>query len=210
MALSQSVRATRPGRAAAVMGLLLGGLWMLELFDQLSGNALDRVGGIRAREVDGLPEIFSAPLLHAGWDHLASNSVPFFVLGFLVLLGGLTRWAISSLVATVTSGLSAWLLTPADTIVLGASGVVFGWLTYLLARGLWTRRPAQVLIALAVLFFYGGLIWGVLPGVPGVSWQAHIGGAAGGMLAAWLLHGRRPRPARPHPVRPDRIRPGLR
>lgn len=179
----------RPGRAAVVMALLLAGLWALELVDQLSGNALDALG-IRARELDGLPEIFTAPFLHAGWDHLASNSVPFFVLGFLVLLGGLVRWVLSSMVSVVSSGLAAWALTPPDTIVLGASGLVFGWLTYLLARGLWSRRPGQVLVAVAVLFFYGGLIWGVLPGASGVSWQAHLGGAVGGVLAAWLLHRR--------------------
>lgn len=181
--------AARPGRAALVMALLLAGLWGLELVDQLSGNALDNLG-IHAGEVDGLPEIFTAPFLHAGWDHLANNSLPFFVLGFLVLLGGLARWAVSSLVSVVSSGLTAWALTPPGTIVLGASGLVFGWLTYLLARGLWSRRPGQVLVAVLVLIFYGGLIWGVLPGASGISWQAHLGGAVGGVLAAWLLHRR--------------------
>lgn len=187
------------------MTLLLAGLWVLEVVDQLSGNALDRAGGIRAQELDGLPEIFSAPFLHNGWDHLVSNSVPFFVLGFLVLLGGLARWAISSLIATVSSGLTAWLLTPANTIVLGASGLIFGWLTYLIARGVWTRRPGQVLIAVAVLFFYGGLIWGVLPGARDVSWQAHLGGAAGGVLGAWLLHGRQSGQTRPRRVGADLV-----
>ncbi len=182
--------ATRPGSAALVMLLLLGGLWLLELVDQLSGNQLDGLG-IHARELDGLPEIFTAPFLHAGWEHLISNSVPFAVLGFLVLLGGLARWVFASLSSIVASGLTAWMLTPANTIILGASGLIFGWLTYLLARGLWSRRPAQVVIAVVVLFVYGGLIWGVLPGAVGVSWQAHLGGAVGGVVAAWLMHRRR-------------------
>src|SRR3990170_4034900 len=69
------------------------------------------------------------------------NSLPFLVLGFLVLLGGLMRWLLSSLITIVSSGLAAWVLTPANTIVLGASGLIFGWLTYLLARGLYSRRP---------------------------------------------------------------------
>jgi membrane associated rhomboid family serine protease len=86
--------------------------------------------------------------------------------------------------------MAAWSLTPAHTIILGASGLIFGWLTYLLARGIWSRRPAQVVVAVLVLLVYGGLIWGVLPGAAGVSWQAHLGGAAGGVLAAWLLHRR--------------------
>lgn len=179
----------RPGLAAMVMVLLLVGLWFLELLDQLSGNQLDQFG-IHAREVDGMPEIFTAPFLHAGWDHLISNSLPFFVLGFLVLLSGMARWLVSSLIIIVISGMAAWFLTPANTIILGASGLIFGWLTYLLARGIWSRRAAQVVIAVLVLLVYGGLIWGVFPGNTGISWQAHLGGAIGGVLAAWLLHRR--------------------
>ena len=179
----------RPGWAALIMLLLLAGMWLLELLDQLSGNQLDQLG-IHARDVDGMPEILTAPFLHAGWDHLISNSLPFVVLGFLVLLSGLTRWLVSSLIIIVISGMTAWLLTPANTIILGASGLIFGWLTYLLARGLWSRRPAQVVIAVLVLMVYGGLIWGVFPGNAGISWQAHLGGAVAGVFAAWLLHRR--------------------
>jgi membrane associated rhomboid family serine protease len=181
--------ASRPGWALLFMLFLLAGLWFLEILDQLSGNQLDQLG-IHAREVDGMPEIFSAPFLHAGWDHLISNSLPFLVLGFLVLLSGLARWLISSLIIIVVSGMTAWFLTPANTIILGASGLIFGWLTYLLARGIWSRRPAQVAVAVVVLLVYGGLIWGVLPSAAGISWQAHLGGAVGGVLAAWLLHRR--------------------
>ena len=181
--------APRPGWAALVMLLLLAGLWMLEFLDQLSGHQLDQLG-IHAREVDGMPEIFTAPFLHAGWDHLLSNSLPFYVLGFLVLLSGLARWLASSLIIIVISGMAAWSLTPAHTIILGASGLIFGWLTYLLARGIWSRRPAQVVVAALVLLVYGGLIWGIFPSGAGVSWQAHLGGAIGGVVAAWLLHRR--------------------
>jgi membrane associated rhomboid family serine protease len=181
--------APHPGWALLFMLFLLAGLWFLEILDQLSGNQLDQLG-IHAREVDGMPEIFSAPFLHAGWDHLISNSLPFFVLGFLVLLSGLARWLVSSLIIIVASGMTAWFLTPANTIILGASGLIFGWFTYLLARGIWSRRPAQVAVAVIVLLVYGGLIWGVLPSAAGISWQAHLGGAVGGVLAAWLLHRR--------------------
>ncbi|MET0695525.1 MAG: rhomboid family intramembrane serine protease [Propionibacteriaceae bacterium] len=174
------------------MLVLLAGLWGLEFLDQLSGNALDSYG-IHARELDGLPEIFTAPFLHAGWEHLISNSVPFLVLGFLVLLGGLARWVIASMITIVSSGLAAWVLTPADTIILGASGLIFGWLTYLLARGLYSRSASQIVIAAVVLVVYGGLIWGVLPGAAGVSWQAHLGGAIGGLIAARALHRRKSR-----------------
>ena len=186
----------RPGWTALIMLLLLAGMWMLELLDQVSGNQLDQLG-IHARDFDGMPEILSAPFLHAGWDHLMSNSLPFLVLGFLVLLSGLARWLIASLIIIVISGLTAWFLTPANTIILGASGLIFGWLTYLLARGVWSRRPAQVVIAVLVLLVYGGLIWGVFPSGAGISWQAHLGGAIAGVLAAWLLHRRVSRQAVP-------------
>src|SRR4029450_6396595 len=162
--------APRPGWAALFMLFLVAGMWVLEFLDQLSGHPLDQFG-IHAREVDGVPEILTAPFLHAGWDHLISNSLPFFVLGFLVLLSGLARWLVSSLIIIVVSGMSAWFLTPANTIILGASGLIFGWLTYLLARGIWSRRPAQVAVAVVVLLVYGGLIWGVFPGTAGISWQ---------------------------------------
>ena len=181
----------RPGTSALVMIALLAWLWLLEAVDTVSGNQLDNLG-IHAQDIDGLPGIVAAPFLHAGWDHLISNSAPFFVLGFLVLLGGMARWLLSSLISIISSGLTAWLLTPADAVIIGASGLIFGWLTYLMARGLWSRKAGQVVIAVLVLLVYGGLIFGVLPGQPGISWQAHLGGAVGGVLAAWLLHRRQP------------------
>lgn len=179
----------KPLGAAIFMAALLGVLWLLEVIDQATNNSLDQFG-IQAREVDGLPEIFTAPWLHAGWGHLAGNSLPFFVLGFLVLIGGFYKWIVATLVTIVTSGLAAWSLTPTDTLVLGASGIIFGWLTYLLARGVFARSVGQIAIALVVLFLYGGVLWGVFPGELGISWQAHLGGAIGGILAAWLLHRR--------------------
>lgn len=191
-----------PGASVVVMTALLALLWLLEIADQLTGEQLDYYG-IRARELDGLPGIFTSPFLHAGFDHLAGNSLPFWVLGFLVLLGGLARWLIATTIAVLSAGLTAWLLTPADTIIVGASGLIFGWLTYLLARGIWSRSAGQILVAVGVLVVYGGLIWGVLPSQAGVSWQAHLGGAVGGVLAAWLLHRPSNRPALPsYPARP--------
>ncbi|MGI8457889.1 MAG: rhomboid family intramembrane serine protease [Propionibacteriaceae bacterium] len=186
----------RPLSALLIMGSLLALLWVLEFLDQASGNALDAYG-IQARELDGLPEIFTAPFLHLGWAHLESNSLPFLVLGFLVLLGGMARWLLSSLISIVSSGLSAWLLTPADTVILGASGLIFGWLTYILVRGVITRKPSQIIVGVIVLVVYGSVLWGVLPGDAGISWQAHFGGAVGGVLAAVWLNRRQPRPLPP-------------
>lgn len=186
-----------PARSAAELILgLLALMWALELFDQSTGGRLDQFG-IHARTFDGLPEIFSAPLLHGGFGHLLGNSLPFAVLGFLVALGGFIRWLAATLISVVASGLTAWLLTPVHTIVLGASGLIMGWLTYLIARGLFDRRPTQIILSIVVLIFYGGMIWGVLPSGVGISWQAHLGGAVGGVLAAWWLHSRSVRTRHP-------------
>lgn len=193
----------RPLGAAALMGALLALLWVLEVVDQASGNALDEFG-IHAREIDGLPHVFTAPFLHFGFDHLVSNSLPFFVLGVLVLLGGLARWVWSTVITALSSGLTAWLLTPANSVIAGASGVIFGWLTYLLARGIYSRDVKQILVSVAVLIFYGGVLWGVLPGQAGVSWQGHLGGAVGGVFAARLLHRRGTRKASSNSPTPAR------
>lgn len=180
------------GPALLVMGGLLLALWTLEVVDQASGHGLDPYG-IRPRTDEGLVSIFLAPWLHGGWPHLVSNSVPFFVLGLLVLLEGWRAWAWTTLAAVVLSGAAVWLLSPPGSLTLGASGVVFGWLTYLLVRGFYSGSLAQLAVGAVVLLVYGGVLWGVLPGESGVSWQGHLGGAVGGLLAARLLHAGRPR-----------------
>lgn len=186
------VRRDRPVAArtsATVVGGSLVLLWLIELADQLTRGSLDYFG-IHAWQVWSLPAIFVAPLLHADWQHLIGNSLPFAVLGFLVLLGGAVRAGLSTLACVLVSGAFAWLLSPPNTITIGASGLIFGWLTYLLARGIFSRDGRQIVIAVGVLVVYGGILWGVLPTQFGVSWQAHLGGAVGGVLAAWWLDGR--------------------
>jgi membrane associated rhomboid family serine protease len=182
--------------ASVAMALVVAALWMLEALDQASGNALDGYG-IRPRTDEGLVSVFLAPWLHGSWAHLVSNTVPFFVLGVLVLLEGWRRWLQTTLVVVVASGAAVWLLAPAASITLGASGVVFGWLTYLIVRGFYTRHPGQIALGVVVFLLYGGALWGVLPSDVGVSWQAHLGGAVGGFIAARSRRTRgRPAPAR--------------
>ncbi|WP_091734255.1 rhomboid family intramembrane serine protease [Nocardioides scoriae] len=167
------------------MAVLVAVLWGLEALDQLSGNRLDPYG-IEPRRLDSLDHVFLAPWLHGGWSHLVSNTVPFFGLGVLVALDGWRRFALTTMVVTVVSGAAVWFLSPPGAVTLGASGLVFGWLTYVLVRGFYARSGAQVAIGVVVFLVYGGLLWGVLPSEAGVSWQAHLGGAVGGLLAARL------------------------
>jgi membrane associated rhomboid family serine protease len=191
MSTLQSRNAGRVGIATAVVviGALLMGMWVLEAVDQVTGNSLDPYG-IRPQTDEGLVGIFVAPWLHGGWAHLIGNSIPFLLLGILVLLDGWRRWAWATLVIVVASGLTVWLFSPPSSITLGASGVVFGWLTYLLVRGFYSGSFAQIGIGIVVFFVYGGILWGVLPTDAGISWQGHLGGAVGGVLAARWLHGR--------------------
>jgi membrane associated rhomboid family serine protease len=189
-------RGTGAGEAFVAMVAMLALLWILEALDQASGNRLDGYG-IRPRTDDGLWHVFTAPLMHGGWAHLVGNSLPFLVLGFLVLLTGWAAWAGTTLASVVGSGALVWTLAPPHSITLGASGVVFGWLTYLIVRAFFSRSAGQIALAVVVFLLYGGILWGILPGTPGVSWQGHLGGALGGALAAWWLHRRRtPLPAR--------------
>ena len=185
----------RVGVGSAIVGIggLLMVMWLLEGYDQATANSLDPYG-IRPQTDDGVVGIFVAPWLHGGWEHLIGNSVPFLVLGTLVLLDGWRRWAWATLTVVVASGLTVWLFSPPGSITLGASGVVFGWLTYLLLRGFYSGSLAQIGVGAVVFLVYGGILWGVLPGDVGVSWQGHLGGAVGGVLAARWLHRRSHRP----------------
>lgn len=171
-------------------------LWAIEGIDTLLGHRLD-AGGVRPREVDGLDGILFAPLLHGGWGHLAGNTLPLLVLGSLIALSGLARWLLVTSIVWVVGGAGTWLTGQPGSVHLGASVLAFGWLTYLLLRGVFSKRPGQILLGLVLLVLYGGLLWGVLPGQPGISWQGHLFGAAGGALAAMWL-GERDRPPRRH------------
>ncbi|MFG2598899.1 rhomboid family intramembrane serine protease [Streptomyces sp. NPDC048462] len=181
--------------AGAVMLGWVGLLWVLEGIDLATGHSLDS-HGISPREPGELLDIVPAAFLHGGWAHVASNSVPLLVLGFIAALGGLRRFAGVVLTVIVTGGLGVWLVAPANTITLGASGVVFGLFGYLLVRGFVDRRPLDVVIGVIVAAVYGSLLQGVLPTDPGVSWQGHLFGLAGGALAAFVLR-RGARPLRP-------------
>lgn len=182
-------RASTPVGAAVVIGSLLVLMWVLEIIDQLTGNSLDGFG-IEPRNVDDLGSIATAPFIHFGWAHLEANSIPFFVLGVVVLMGGLWRWLTATVIPTITSGLTAWLIAPPHSITAGASGLIFGWLTYVLVRGIFSRKISHILVGVAALAIYGSVLWGIFPTTSGVSWQAHLGGAIGGALAAWVVEAR--------------------
>ncbi len=179
-------------RSATLIIGFIAVLWLLEGIDTLDHHGLDQ-WGIQPRDTEGLRGIAFAPLLHAGWEHLASNSLPALVLGFVGLLAGTARFVSVTALVWVVSGAGVWVTGGAHTIVIGLSGVIFGWMTYLLLRGFFNRDVVEILVGVVLLVVYGGILWGVLPGQQGISWQAHLFGAVGGVLAAALL-GRRRQP----------------
>jgi membrane associated rhomboid family serine protease len=163
-------------------------MWVVEIADVFLGD-LD-AAGIRPRDAGGLVGIALAPFLHGGFGHLLANTVPFLVLGAAVALGGLARVASVFVVVAAVSGLGTWLTAPQATVHIGASGVVLGFATYLLARGIYSRRALDLAVGLAVLALYGATLVLSLVPLPGVSWQGHLFGAAGGVVAARAMHAR--------------------
>lgn len=186
-----------PKSGVVLIGGALLAMWVLELADLLLlGGALDAYG-IRPRSVDGLEGIVLSPFLHGGLAHLANNSVPFVVFGLLVFLNGLRNFVVTTLLSLFVGGLGVWLVGAPNTVHIGASGVVFGYLGYLLLRGYFSRSVGAILLSLLLVVLYGGALWGLLPIQTGVSWTAHLFGFLGGGLSAYLLRRRGPRSLRP-------------
>jgi membrane associated rhomboid family serine protease len=166
-------------------------LWLVELIDRLLfRGALDSFG-VWPRSIEGLVGIVFAPFLHANWGHLIANTVPFVVLGFLTTARKRMDFHVVFASSALSAGLACWLLGATNSVHIGASGVVFGFLGFLMGRGLFERRLGTILLSLVVTFLFGGMLWGVLPVLagPGISWQAHLGGWIGGLLTARALGG---------------------
>jgi membrane associated rhomboid family serine protease len=171
--------------------LTLGGLvalmWAIEIVDQfILLRSLDQFG-IRPRSIPGLWGILFAPFLHGNFPHLIANTVPFLTLGWLVMLRNTRDFWTVSIVAAIVGGLGTWLIAPSGTVHIGASGIIFGYLGFLLSRGYFERNFTSIALSVTVGILYGSLIWGVLPQRIGISWQGHLFGFIGGVVAARFL-----------------------
>lgn len=177
--------------AALLTGSLVVGLWAQEILDAFFfGGSLDRYG-ILPRDPHTFWHILTAPFLHGGFPHLIANTVPLAVLAFMSAVRSIGRFIAATLLIVVVGGALVWLFGRGGSVHLGASELVFGYLAYLLGVGWWERTPAAIGIALAAFALYGGVLWGVLPSNPLVSWEAHLFGFVAGVLAALLLHTKR-------------------
>ncbi|NMM87527.1 rhomboid family intramembrane serine protease [Rhodococcus sp. SRB_17] len=173
-------------QSAVLIGGFVLALYVIEIVDAISGQHIQNAG-VTPRTLDGLWGILFAPVLHDDWAHLIANTIPVLILGYLVLVSGISRGLEATGIIWVVGGVGTWLFAGANSNHVGASVLIFGWVTYLLVRGFFTRSFTQILIGVVVFVIYGGVLWGVLPSDPQVSWQGHLFGAIGGVVAAWAL-----------------------
>lgn len=171
-------------------GLVLIGLvalmWIVEIADFTIFRGYLNSYGIEPRHIIGLRGILFAPFLHGNFPHLIANTIPFIILGWFVMLREVSDFFIVTAVTMFVGGIGVWIFgSPGHHI--GASGLIFGYLGFLLLRGVFERSFVGIFLSVIVVFLYGGLIWGVLPGQPGISWEGHLFGFLGGVLAARLL-----------------------
>ena len=165
---------------------IVGFMWLLEVVNSLDGNALDS-DGIVPRNFDRLWGVITAPFLHVSFQHLIDNTIPLVFMGLIIAVRGARRLALVTGIVILVGGIGTWLIAPSNTVTVGASGVVFGYATYLFTRGFFDRSVLELLSGVVVGVVWGGaLIASVVPQY-GVSWQGHVCGAIGGVVAAWLL-----------------------
>lgn len=160
--------------------------WGLQIADLVTFSFLDNFG-IKPRTLSGIPGILAAPFLHGGFGHLISNTFPFLMLGGIVLIGGRKLFVAISLFIIATGGGALWTIGPAGTNHIGASLLIFGYLGFLLARGVVEKSTFWIVVSIVVLILYGGMLAGVLPGQQGISWQGHLFGFVAGVLGARVL-----------------------
>jgi len=179
------------------LAVLVAIMWTVELVNLLDSYRLDQ-DGIVPRSVPHLDGILFAPFLHASLAHIVGNTIPFVILGFAVAMAGARRLLEVTLLVAVISGLGVWLIAPSHSDTVGASGVIFGYAAYLISRGLFNRHAGEVLLGVVVAVLFGGALVSDLVPHPGISWQAHLFGGIGGVLAAFAFA----RPGRAAGTRP--------
>jgi membrane associated rhomboid family serine protease len=179
-------------KALFVMVGFLAILWIVQIINVADHYQLTDSYGIQPREISSLPDILTAPFLHFSWAHIEGNSGPLFIFGLLAAYRGVVRFLGVTLVVAITSGMAVWLFQSDHTLSVGASGLIFGYFGYVLARGLIERSTVDTLIAVVMGLSYYYLLTIAVPGAPsGVSWIDHLGGLVGGLASAWIFRTRR-------------------
>ena len=178
------------GGAILVMAVFGAALWVIQIVNAADNQGLNRFG-LKPRHVDGLWGILTQPFLHESYSHLLSNTAPVVFIGWVLLLSGVRVWLFVTVAVVILGDAATWLVAPGNEVIVGASGMVFGWMGYLLARAYFSRKIRWILTAVALLVFFGGLLGSLLPAADThVSWQSHVCGFAAGVFVGWLLHPR--------------------
>jgi membrane associated rhomboid family serine protease len=174
-------------------------IWILQVANWADNYHLDASYGILPRSLGHLGDIFTAPFLHFSWDHIEGNSGPLFVFGLLAAYRGVVKFFGVTLIVAITSGMAVWLFQGNNELTVGASGLIFGYFGYVLARGLIDRNLIDALAAVVMALSYAYILTVAIPGTPGVSWVGHLGGLVGGLACGWIFRTRRglPKPGRP-------------
>lgn len=177
--------------ALMVMLALTLVLYVVQYFNAADDYGWDRFG-VKPREADGLWGIVAQPVLHSSWGHLLSNTFPLAAIGWTLLLSGVRVFLFVTACVVLIGDFATWLVAPSGQVIVGASGMIFGWLGYLLARAVFSRRVKWIAVAGLLMVFFGTLLGGLLPTVDSdVSWQSHVCGAVAGVAVAWVLHPRK-------------------
>lgn len=183
-------------RALKIQILVLGGFlllcWILETVDSFVLQQWLNNFGIVPRTQDGLWGILWMPFLHGGFPHLVANTVPFALFGWLIFTRGWKQFLGVTVIASVVGGLGVWLFGAPNSVHIGASLLIYGYLGFLMAAGFFERKPLSIVISLVVGYFFWRALAGVLPGQVGISWEGHLFGFLGGVVAAKLLASREP------------------
>ncbi|MEN8215151.1 MAG: rhomboid family intramembrane serine protease [Pseudomonadota bacterium] len=178
--------------AAIAVGAFISLLWIILLGDMIFSLELYRYG-VYPRELNGLWGILSAPLIHSSWSHLLANTPSLFILGTLLLYAYPKSTKIVLPLIYLGSGLGVWLFAR-SSFHLGASGLTHGLMFFLFVIGVLRRDKQSIALSLIVFFLYGGMIWGIFPQAPGISFESHFFGAAMGVILAVLLRNYEPLP----------------
>jgi membrane associated rhomboid family serine protease len=176
-------------KALFVMVGFLAILWIIQLVNAANHYSLDDAYGIVPHDVHSLPYLLTAPFLHVSWTHIESNSGPLFIFGFLAAYRGVGRFFWLTGLVIITSGLAEWVFGTPKTIGVGASGVVFGYLGYVLVKGLFDRHGIDIMIGAVMALCFAYQFTVLLPKA-GIGWQDHIGGLVGGLAGGWIFRDR--------------------
>src|SRR5215469_350497 len=187
-------------KALFVMVAFLAILWIVQLINAADHYQLANNYGIRPRDASSLPDILSAPFLHVTWTHIESNSGPIFVFGFLAAYRGVVRFLGLTALVIIASGLAAWFFGSPGSIGVGASGVVFGYLGYILVRGFFDRHGIDIMIGAVMALCFAYQFTVLLPHAK-IGWQDHIGGLLGGVIGGWIFRDRSATAAKPSRLR---------